>query len=88
MPITRPTTSMQKHVLANLERVVDKPYKLNVASPLRHYSLDGKECTAQITSLAVRGLVKMRDGRLERTSGPSANRGVHTTTLAFEKNEG
>lgn len=55
-------TSMQRHVLANLDRVVDFPYKLNKPQSLRRYQLDGKECSMQITGLVVRGCVREAAG--------------------------
>ncbi len=64
---TRPITALQRHVLDHLDRVELWPFKLQVLSPRRRYTLDGKDCTPQVTSLAVRGAVRVRDGRLERT---------------------
>ena len=64
---TRPITALQRYVLDHLDRVELWPFKLQVISPRRRYTLDGKDCTPQVTSLAVRGAVRVRDGRLERT---------------------
>lgn len=63
----RPITAQQRHVLDHLARVELWPFKLQVLSTRRRYTLDGKDCSAQITSLVVRGAVRVRDGRLERT---------------------
>ena len=64
---TRPITALQRYVLDHLDRVELWPFKLQVISPHRRYTLDGKNCTPQVTSLAVRRAVRVRDGRLERT---------------------
>lgn len=59
-------TGKQTHVLNNLHRVRDRPYKLNVQFPVRRYQLDGQDCTQQIHGLTVKGFIAaLRDGSLQ-----------------------
>ena len=59
------SNSSQQHVLANLERVKDRPYKVVVNSPHKRYELDGQDCSQEVTGLVVRGLVSVtNDGIL------------------------
>jgi hypothetical protein len=51
-------TGKQAHVLANLDRVVKRPYKVHTPSQRDRFDLDGWDCTPQISSLIVRKQVK------------------------------
>ena len=59
----------QSYVLENIERVIDRPYKLRVRNPRPRYSLDGLDCTFEVTGLVVGKLIALGvDRRLERAS--------------------
>lgn len=64
---SRALTLLQRYVLNNLDHVRPWPYKLKTVGARQRYMLEGKECTAQITGLVVRGRVKVTDGQPERT---------------------
>ena len=60
-------TPKQNHVLTNLERIAPIPRKLTVTDRRERFSLDGWDCTQQVTSLIVRKEVrKLPCGTLAR----------------------
>lgn len=51
-------TAKQAFVLDNLPSVRPTPYKVNVKWKRERFELNGEDCTPQITSLAVKGLIR------------------------------
>lgn len=62
-------TGKQAHVLANLDRVVKRPYKIKTSYRKARFDLDGWECTTQVDALVVkRQVLRLQDGDLARLS--------------------
>lgn len=55
-------TDKQAYVLANLERIAQRPYKVRTPTRRMRFELDGCECTSQVTSLVVKKKIRHLPG--------------------------
>lgn len=63
-------TVLQAHVLGNIDRVAPISNGIRARSARRQFELDGRDCTPQVTSLCIKGLIRLAaDGRYARRPG-------------------